>query len=53
MKNPKYIVFVDDEINILNALKREVSDWADGNGLEIITAASGMTALDVLESIGK
>ena len=40
MKNPKYIMFVDDEINIFNALKREVSDWAEEQKLEVMTASS-------------
>jgi sigma-B regulation protein RsbU (phosphoserine phosphatase) len=53
MKNPKYILFVDDEINILNALKREVSDWAEENNLEVMTASSGQKALDLLTSIGE
>lgn len=42
------ILFVDDEINILNSLGRELHSWAKGRRLRIETAASAQEALDLL-----
>ncbi len=39
------ILFVDDEQNILNALKRELHDWARENSYELKTAISAREAL--------
>jgi sigma-B regulation protein RsbU (phosphoserine phosphatase) len=44
------ILFVDDEANILNALKRELHGWARERALTIKTAPSAAIALNILES---
>jgi sigma-B regulation protein RsbU (phosphoserine phosphatase) len=46
----RFIMLVDDEPNILSALKRELSDWASRRNLEIIAAKSAPIALELLES---
>jgi sigma-B regulation protein RsbU (phosphoserine phosphatase) len=46
------IMLVDDEPNIVNALRRELAEWADGRSLEILTAHSAKEALKLLESRG-
>lgn len=48
----KYLLLVDDEQNILSALKRELSDWAYEHGLEILTAGLAKIALDILAEKG-
>lgn len=46
---PREVLFVDDEQNILNALKRELHDWARENSLELRTAPSAREGLKRLE----
>ncbi len=48
-----YILFVDDEVNILNALKRELRDWSSANSFSLITAASAADGLALLKKYGK
>lgn len=47
-----FMLLVDDEINITRALKRELQDWADEHSIEILTAASAQTGLNLLEMHG-
>lgn len=47
-----YVLIVDDEPNILSALRRELKDWAADRGLELITAPSGTIGLNILQSKG-
>ncbi len=42
------ILLVDDEQNILNALKRELNDWAIQNNLEIVISTRPDFALELL-----
>jgi sigma-B regulation protein RsbU (phosphoserine phosphatase) len=49
----RFVLFVDDEQNILNALSRELSDWADSRELELRTAISALKGLEVLASCGE
>jgi sigma-B regulation protein RsbU (phosphoserine phosphatase) len=42
------ILFVDDEVNITNALKRELEDWAAQRSLDIITAITAREGLELL-----
>jgi CheY-like chemotaxis protein len=44
------ILFVDDEENILNSLKRELHGWAKEHALVIKTAPSATIALNIIES---
>lgn len=44
------ILFVDDEANILNSLKRELHSWARERSLVIKTAPSAAIALNIIES---
>jgi len=44
------ILLVDDELNILKALERELHEWAKRNQLTITTAISAVEALGVLEA---
>ena len=44
------ILLVDDEQNILFALKRELHQWAHDRGLEILTALSAKEGLSILET---
>ncbi|MFH2115190.1 MAG: SpoIIE family protein phosphatase [Spirochaetota bacterium] len=44
------ILFVDDEDNILNALKRELHGWARERSLTIKTAPSAAIALNIIQS---
>jgi sigma-B regulation protein RsbU (phosphoserine phosphatase) len=44
------IILVDDEQNILLALKRELHEWARETGLEILTCLSAREALKLLEA---
>jgi phosphoserine phosphatase RsbU/P len=46
------ILFVDDEQNILNSLKRELHDWARESSIEVVTAISGREGLKRLEESG-
>ncbi|HSV56656.1 MAG TPA: response regulator, partial [Magnetospirillaceae bacterium] len=47
------MLLVDDEPSILNALRRELADWAEERGLEILTAHSAPAGLELLESRGE
>lgn len=47
---PNVLLFVDDEPNILNAIKRELHDWARENGLGIETALSAREGLSLVET---
>jgi phosphoserine phosphatase RsbU/P len=49
ISNLREILFVDDEQNILNALKRELHEWARENALELKTAPSAREGLKRLE----
>lgn len=51
-KEHRYLLLVDDEENILKALKREFADWAYNHGLEIITASLAQDALENLKNNG-
>src|SRR5512133_18663 len=44
------ILLVDDEPNILNALKRELHDWSRAANLTILTAPSAREGLKLLEA---
>lgn len=46
--NTRYVLLVDDEQNILMALKRELNDWAYEHNLEILTAGLAKTGLEIL-----
>jgi sigma-B regulation protein RsbU (phosphoserine phosphatase) len=50
--NSRCLVLVDDERNVLNALGRELRDWAIERKLEILTALSGNDGLQVLAERG-
>jgi sigma-B regulation protein RsbU (phosphoserine phosphatase) len=43
------LLFVDDEIGILNSLRRELHDWSRENSLKILTAPSAKEGLAILE----
>jgi sigma-B regulation protein RsbU (phosphoserine phosphatase) len=45
------ILIVDDEQNILLALKRELHDWARAHSLDVVLAPSAKEALSALETI--
>jgi sigma-B regulation protein RsbU (phosphoserine phosphatase) len=47
------ILLVDDEQNILNALKRELHEWARERSLEILTAISARQGLETLKTRGQ
>jgi len=47
--SPNGILFVDDEQNILNALKRELHEWAQERSLDLRTAPSAREGLKRLE----
>jgi sigma-B regulation protein RsbU (phosphoserine phosphatase) len=49
----RFVLLVDDEQNILNALKRELEDWAAERSLEILTATSAAKGLGILEKRGE
>ncbi len=49
----RYVLLVDDEQNILSALKREISDWAYEHKLEVITAGLAKTGLEILAEKGR
>jgi DNA-binding NtrC family response regulator len=46
------LLLVDDEQNILNALKRELREWARERDLEIVTATSARLGLEFLAERG-
>ena len=46
----KCIILVDDEQNILFALKRELHEWAHGHVLDILIATSAKEALETLKT---
>ena len=46
------LLLVDDEQNILMALKRELHEWSRANKLEILIAQSAKEALAILETRG-
>jgi Serine phosphatase RsbU, regulator of sigma subunit len=50
-KSDEIVLFVDDEQSILNALKRELHEWARRNDIEIRTANSAKEALLLLQDI--
>ncbi|QQO09355.1 response regulator [Breznakiella homolactica] len=52
VKNPQYILLVDDEENILKSLRRELADWATEKGVQILTARSGEEGLEILQKKG-
>lgn len=51
-KGQHFMLLVDDEVNITRSLKRELQDWADEHSMEILTAASAQTGLNLLEMHG-
>jgi phosphoserine phosphatase RsbU/P len=54
MENDKrYILLVDDEPSIVNALKRELADWAKEKSLDILGAPSARKGLELLEEHGE
>lgn len=46
------ILLVDDERNILLALKRELHEWARERGLDVLVATSGKEGLRIVEKHG-
>lgn len=48
MAENRYLLCVDDEKNILKALKRELHDWVKEHNLTLLTAESGEEALEIL-----
>jgi len=52
MANKRYMLLVDDEQNILSALRRELRDWTTERSIEILTAQSARDGLALLESHG-
>jgi sigma-B regulation protein RsbU (phosphoserine phosphatase) len=52
MPKTRFILLVDDEQNILNALKRELHGWAAERSLEILTAISSRQGLETLKVRG-
>jgi len=51
-KNIRYILLVDDEQNIINALQRELADWVAENSLDILAALSAKDGLELLKTHG-
>lgn len=47
---PTVVLFVDDEVNILNSLKRELREWSMASGLGIETAPSAREGLALVEA---
>ena len=45
----RFVLIVDDEQNITNALSRELEDWAAERSLDIVTAQSARQGLKLLE----
>jgi len=52
MANKRYMLLVDDEQNILSALRRELRDWTAERSIEILTAQSARDGLALLETHG-
>jgi phosphoserine phosphatase RsbU/P len=50
---PSEVLFVDDEQNILNSLRRELHEWSRRNALELVTASSAREGLRRLEESGE
>ncbi|HUX39394.1 MAG TPA: SpoIIE family protein phosphatase [Rectinemataceae bacterium] len=48
----RVILLVDDQEGIVNALKRELRDWAAERSLETLTSLSAKEGLEILESRG-
>jgi len=46
--NPLYILLVDDEQNILRALSRELREWSNAHGIQLLTAISAVEGLRIL-----
>ncbi len=46
------MLLVDDEPNITNALRRELSDWAEERSIEIVSATSAQIGLNMLQTRG-
>jgi phosphoserine phosphatase RsbU/P len=44
------ILFVDDEASILNAIRRELRDWAQAHGSELLFAGGPEEALETIEA---
>ena len=44
------ILLVDDEPNIISALRRELEDWAEARAIELIPAFSAKQGLEILET---
>jgi phosphoserine phosphatase RsbU/P len=51
-KANRCVILVDDEQNILNALRRELHDWAIERELELLSATSGRKGLEILSERG-
>lgn len=49
MGNANCILFVDDEVNILSALRRELREWAQERDLNLSFATSAREGLGILE----
>jgi DNA-binding NtrC family response regulator len=45
----RYILIVDDEVNIIRSLVRELTDWARGKNIQISAAVIGKEALQFLQ----
>ncbi len=52
-KIKQFVLLVDDEQNITNALRRELADWAEEKAIEIISATSAKVGLNLLEMHGQ
>jgi sigma-B regulation protein RsbU (phosphoserine phosphatase) len=52
-EDKRFVLLVDDEQNILNALSRELDDWVASHELELLTAISAQKGLEVLDSRGE
>jgi sigma-B regulation protein RsbU (phosphoserine phosphatase) len=48
----RYVLLVDDEQNITNALQRELHDWAAERSLELLAAISARVGLELLAEHG-
>jgi len=49
----RFVLLVDDEQSILNALSRELRAWAASLDLEILTAVSALKGLEILSARGE
>lgn len=52
VETTRTILLVDDERNILLALKRELHEWARERGLDVLVATSGKEGLQIVEKHG-